>query len=86
MRLIFIKNNLFRKLGDAIGKYDAMHVYVASDDDYMLVRFQTEFPSVNFFKYEHNSPHVDLNILGTLKNLFDFCVIGCTVRLYFLFL
>ncbi len=52
------------QLSDAIRRYNAKHVYVASDDNYMLAKFQSRHPAVNFFKYEANSPHVDLCILG----------------------
>ena len=67
-------NTIMKQVGDALRKTGAKHAYIASDNDHMIKKFEKRFKSVKFVKYDLESPHVDLCILGKAEHAIVNCV------------
>lgn len=67
-------STIMKQVGDALKKTGAKYAYVASDADHMIRKFEKRFKKVKFAKYESESPHVDLCILGKSNHAIVNCV------------
>jgi peptide-O-fucosyltransferase len=71
---------IFRQLRSVVNQYKAKSIFVASDHDHMLGKFEKLFKKsgVTVHKLLKNDPHLDLAILGRANHFIGNCVSSFT--------